>query len=78
MDRPNRVQLVERNEQYRRLGQLAAFSGRILGAESGLNSRATLPADRCHLDGAAVGVNRHDGDDAAIQEKYTVERTIGI
>jgi hypothetical protein len=44
-------------------------SGRILGTESGLNSRATLPADRCHLDGAAVGVNCHDGDDAAIQEK---------
>jgi hypothetical protein len=42
------------------------------------NSCATLPADRCHLDCAAVGVNCHDGDDAAIQEKYTVERTIGI
>ena len=53
-------------------------SGRILGTENGLNSRATLPADRCHLDGAAVGVNCHDGDDAAIHEKYTVQRTIDI
>src|SRR5262249_62084148 len=53
-------------------------TGRILGTENGLNSRAALPADRCHLDGAAVGVNCHDGDDAAIREKYTVERTIDI
>jgi hypothetical protein len=54
-------------------------SGRgSLGAEDGLHTRATLPADRCHLDDGAVRVNRDDGDDTAIWEKYIVKRTVSI
>jgi len=37
-----------------------------------------LPSDRCHLDDAAVRINRHHRDDTAIGEEYMVERTIGV
>jgi hypothetical protein len=53
-------------------------SGRTLGAEDRLHPGASLPADRCHLDGSAVGIDRHDRYHAAVREKYVVERTIGI
>ena len=34
--------------------------------------------DRCHLDDAAVRINRHHRDDTAVGEEYMVERTIGV
>ena len=40
--------------------------------------RATLPTDRCHLNDAAVRINRHHRDDTAIGEEYMVERTISV
>ena len=49
-----------------------------LGAEDGLHTGAALPSDRCHLDDAAVSINRHHRDHTAIGEKYMVERTIGV
>jgi hypothetical protein len=52
--------------------------GRLLGAEDGLHPRATLPADRCHLDDGAVRIDRHHRDNAAIGEVYVVERTVGV
>ena len=52
--------------------------GRLLGAEDGLHPSATLPPDRCHLDDAAVRIDRHHRDDTAIGEVYMVERTVGV
>jgi hypothetical protein len=52
--------------------------GGTLGTEDGLHTRTTLPSDRCHLNDAAVLINRYDGDDTAIREEYVVERTIGV
>ena len=52
--------------------------GGSLGAEEGLHTRAALPADRCHLNDAAVRINRHRRDDTAIGEEDMVERTIGV
>jgi hypothetical protein len=52
--------------------------GGKLGAEKGLHTRATLSTDRCHLNDAAVGINRDHRDDTAIGEKDMVERTIGV
>ena len=49
-----------------------------LGTEDGLHTRATLPTDRCHLNDAAVRINRHHRDDTAIGEEYMVERTISV
>jgi hypothetical protein len=49
-----------------------------LGTEDGLHGRAALPTDRCHLDDAAVGINRHRRDDTAVGEEYMVERTISV
>jgi hypothetical protein len=40
--------------------------GGTRGAEDGLHGRATLPADRCHLNDAAVRINRHNRDDTAV------------
>jgi hypothetical protein len=37
-----------------------------------------LTADRCHLDDAAVRVNRYGRDHAAVGEEYMVERTINV
>ena len=52
--------------------------GGTRGAEDGLHRRATLPADRCHLDDAAVRINRHHRDDPAVGEEYMVERAVGV
>ena len=49
-----------------------------LGTQDGLNAAAALPSDRCHLDDAAVRINRHHRDDAAIGEEDMVERAIGV
>ena len=49
-----------------------------LGTEDGLHAAATLPSDRCHLNDAAVRINRHHRDDTAIGEEDMVERTIGV
>jgi hypothetical protein len=49
-----------------------------LGAEEGLHTRAALPTNRCHLNDAAVRINRDHGDDAAIGEEDMVERTISV
>jgi hypothetical protein len=43
-----------------------------------LHTRATLSTDRCHLNDAAVRINRQQRDDTAIGEEYMVERTIGV
>ncbi len=47
-------------------------------AEEGLHARATLPTDRCHLNDAAVRINRDHRDDTAIGEVDMVERTISV
>ena len=52
--------------------------GGTLGAQDGLHTGATLPADRCHFDDAAVRINRHHRDDTAIGKEYMVERTIRV
>jgi hypothetical protein len=52
--------------------------GGTLGTEGSLHSRTTLPTDRCHLDDAAICINRHHRDDTAVGEKYMVERTISV
>src|ERR1700738_1248280 len=49
-----------------------------LGAEEGLHTRATLPPDRCHLNDAAVRINRDHRDDPAIGKEDMVERTISV
>jgi len=49
-----------------------------LGAQDGLHAAAALPSDRCHLDAAAVGINRHHRDDPAVREEDMVERAIGV
>src|SRR6202022_4835243 len=51
--------------------------GGTLGTEDGLHPRTTLSTNRCHLKGAAVGINCHDRDDTAIREEYIVEGPIG-
>jgi esterase/lipase superfamily enzyme len=43
-----------------------------------LHTAATLPTDRCHLNDAAVRINRHHRYDTAIREEYVVERTISV
>jgi hypothetical protein len=48
------------------------------GAEEGLHTRATLPTDRCHLNDAAVRINRDHRDDTAFGEEHMVERTISV
>ena len=52
--------------------------GGALGADDGLHSGATLPADRCYLNDAAVRINRHRRANPAVGEEYVVERTIGV
>src|SRR5450631_3875556 len=52
--------------------------GGSLSTEDGLHTRATLPTDRCHLNNAAVRINRHHRDDTAVGEEYIVERTISV
>jgi len=52
--------------------------GGILGTQDGLHGRATLPADRCHFNDAAVRIHRHCRDDTDVGEEYMVERTIGV
>jgi hypothetical protein len=37
-----------------------------------------LSTDCCHLDDAAVLINRDDGDDTAIREEYLIERTVRV
>ena len=54
------------------------LDGGTLGTEDGLHTRATLPADRCHLNDTAVRINRHDRDDTTIGEEHMVERTISV
>ena len=44
--------------------------GRSLGAEDGLETSAALPPDRCHLDHAAVCINR-DYETTPLSGKYT-------
>jgi hypothetical protein len=51
---------------------------RLLLAEEGLESSATFPANRCHFDGTAVRINRHDRYDATIWKKNIIERAIGV
>ena len=50
----------------------------MLGTEDCVYTRATLPADRRHLNDAAVRINRYHRDDTAIGEVYMVERTISV
>jgi hypothetical protein len=52
--------------------------GGNLGAEEGLRPAATFPADRRHLNGITVGVNRYHRDDTAVGEEDIVERTIRL
>jgi hypothetical protein len=52
--------------------------GGTLGTEDSLHPAATLPTDRCHLNDAAVRINRHYRYDTAIREEYVVERTINV
>ena len=53
--------------------------GRTLGTEDSLHSRTTIPTDRCHLNNAAICVNRHHHrDDTAIGEEGMIERTISV
>src|SRR3979490_2322034 len=49
-----------------------------LGTKDGLHSCATLPPNRCHLDDAAVRINRYNRHDPAVREIDVVERTIRI
>jgi hypothetical protein len=49
-----------------------------LGAEEGLNTRGPLPTDRCHLNDAAVRINRDHRDDTAIRKEDMVERTVRV
>lgn len=44
-----------------------------LGAQNGLHRRATLPADRGHLDDAAVGINRHRRNDPVVGEENVIK-----
>ena len=53
-------------------------NGGTLGAQDSLHGRATLPADRRHLNDTAVRINRHHRDDTAVGEEYMIERTISI
>jgi hypothetical protein len=48
------------------------------GPEDGLHIGETLPSDRCHLNNAAVRINRHHRDHAAIGEEHMVERAIRV
>jgi hypothetical protein len=50
----------------------------LLLPEEGLESSATLPANRCHFDDTAVRINRHDRYDATIGKKNIIERAIGV
>jgi esterase/lipase superfamily enzyme len=43
-----------------------------------LHTAATLPTDRCHLNDAAVRINRHHRYDTTIREEYVVERTVSV
>jgi hypothetical protein len=43
-----------------------------------LHTAATLPTDRCHLNDAAIRINRHYRYDTTIREEYVVERTISV
>jgi len=43
-----------------------------------LHARATLPTDRCHLNDAAVRINRDHRDDTAFGKEDMVERTISV
>jgi hypothetical protein len=52
--------------------------GGTLGAEDGLETRATLSADRCHFYDTAVFIDSDHRDDATIREKNIVERAIGV
>jgi hypothetical protein len=45
------------------------IDGGHLGAEDCLKARATLPADRGHLDDIAILIDRHNRDDTAIGKK---------
>jgi hypothetical protein len=58
--------------------QPPVINGPSLGAEEGLHTRATLPTDGCHLNDAAVGINRDHRDDAAFGEEDMIERTISV
>ena len=50
----------------------------VLAPKKACDTRATLPTDRCHLNDAAVRINRDHRDDTAIGEKDMVERTISV
>src|SRR3984893_12852224 len=52
--------------------------GGCFGAEEGLHTGATLPTNRCHLNDAAVRINRDHRDHPAIGEEDMVERTISV
>ena len=49
-----------------------------LGAEEGLNAGATFPPDRCHLDDAAVRINRDYGDDTTVRKEDMFKRTVSV
>ena len=49
-----------------------------LGAEEGLHTRATLPTDRCHLNNAAIRINRDHRDHAAFGKEDIVKRTVSV
>jgi hypothetical protein len=52
--------------------------GGTFGAKDGLHGGATLPADRRHLNDAAVRIDRHHRDEPAIGEEYMIERTVRV
>jgi hypothetical protein len=47
-------------------------------AEDSLHARATLTTNRCHLDRAAIRINRQDRYDTAVREEHVVERPVGV
>jgi len=52
--------------------------GRLSGTKKGLYWCATLAAHRRHLDDVAIGVNCHDGNDAAVGEEDMIDRGVYV
>src|ERR1700730_12696457 len=54
-------------------------TGGTRGAEDGLHGGATLPADRCHLNDAAVRINCHHRYDTAVgKNTWSSEQSASI
>jgi hypothetical protein len=54
------------------------LGGRRPAPKKGLHARATFPSNGCHLNDAAVRINPHHRDHAAVREEHLVERTVGV